>query len=73
VQSELEVAMEAIEVDGLPPELVGTLRTMVQVMKAQLRKRDGRPGREVRPLPAWPGDVIRPLTREDLYSDPGRA
>ena len=65
--------MEAIQVDGLPPELVHTLRAMVQVMKAQLRRQEGQPRRELRPLPAWPGDVIRPLTREDLYSDAGRA
>ncbi len=65
--------MEVIEVEGLPPELAYTLRAMVQVMKAQLRKEQGRPGREVHPLPAWPGDVIRPLTREDLYSDAGRS
>ncbi len=65
--------MEAIEVDGLPPDVVRTLRAMVQVMKAQLRRPEEPAGREVRPLPAWPGDVIRPLTREDLYRDAGRA
>jgi hypothetical protein len=64
--------MEVIEVDGLPPELVHTLRAVVQAMKAQLRREEGRPVSEVGALPTWPGDTIRPLTSEDLYSDAGR-
>jgi hypothetical protein len=63
--------MDVIEVDGLPTDLVRTLRVMVQVMKAQLRRPETGPVRDLPPLPAWPGDVIRPVTREDLYSDAG--
>ena len=63
--------MEVIQVDGLPADLVRTLRAMVQVMRTQLREAEVEPRRDAPSLPAWPGDVTRPVTREDLYGDAG--
>lgn len=61
--------MQTINVEDLPEPVARALAAVVQTMREQLRTTA-----EQRPrvkLPARPGKVIGPLTREKIYEDIG--
>ncbi|MEX0718953.1 MAG: hypothetical protein WD066_20330 [Planctomycetaceae bacterium] len=66
--------MKTIDVEGLPEPVAQALHQVVRTLREQMhapreaRKPEGRPVQ----LREWPGKVIEPLTREEMYDDAGR-
>ena len=61
--------MKTIElnVEGVPEPFVHAVKKMLEDLREQLRAgEDERPPVE---LPVWPGKVIEPLTRDEIYED----
>jgi len=64
--------MEVIQVNGLPPDVVRSLRDMVEVLQERLRPAPQSGGsRTTVALPAWPGKVIASIARKDIYAYAG--
>jgi hypothetical protein len=58
-----------INVEGLPEPVARAIQAMVQGLREQLAKDDIKKPTE---LPVWPGMVIGPLTRDEIYDDNAR-
>ena len=58
-----------LNVEGLPEPFVEAVKTMVKALREHFQAQAT--GGELTPvkLPVWPGKVIGPLTREEIYSD----
>lgn len=59
-----------INVEGLPRPVIEAVEALARMVEALRRdsveKTDERPHVE---LPVWPGKVIGPLTRDEIYKD----
>ena len=62
--------MKTIDVDGLPEPIIRSLEAMVQAVREQVSSAD-KPRQRVQ-LSVKKGNVISPLTREEIYKDAGR-
>lgn len=67
--------METIDVKGLPEPVSRALQTVVEALRDQVRNEAEENGakakKAVKDLPVWPGTVIGPLRREEIYEDVG--
>jgi len=61
--------MKTINVEGLPDPVVRSLEAMVQTLKTEIGNEE-KPRRRVE-LSVKKGEVIGPLTREEIYKDVG--
>lgn len=64
--------MKTIDVDGLPEPVAQALHEIVRAIRQQMRgpQEARKPdGRRVQ-LRTWPGKVIGPLTRQEMYDMP---
>ena len=59
--------MKTINVDGLPDPIIRSLEVVVQTFREEICAEE-KPREQVK-LPVWPGKVLGPLTREEIYKD----
>jgi hypothetical protein len=59
--------VQQIDVSDLPEPVARAIAAMVQSLRQQLRPTA--PEKEVKGLPRWEGQVIGPLTRQEIYAD----
>ena len=62
--------MKTINVEGLPEPIVRSLEVMVQAVREEISNAEK--SRERVKLSIKKGDVLGPLTREEIYRDVGR-
>jgi len=59
--------MKTISVEGLPDPVVRSLEAMVHTLRDEIGNAE-KPQERVE-FPVWPGKVLGPLTREEIYKD----
>ncbi len=59
--------MRTINVEGLPEPVVRAMEIVVETVRQQLNV-DDRPRSRLQ-LPVWPGKIIGPMSRTEIYED----
>jgi len=69
--SQGRAAMNQINVDGLPDQIIHALETMIQTLREEYKNQQHEKyaPKESQPLPTVRGKVIGSLSRRDIYAD----